>query len=580
MNINEEPAEISADDFCRRVVQRKGGLMWLLGAGASAAAGIPTASDLIWQFKQLLYSTQKKVPIETVRDLANAANRRRLQDHIDVAGRFPAPGHPDEYAALFEEVYPVESDRQTFLDGKLRGAKPSYGHLALATQMKAGNVRMVWTTNFDALVADACAKIYDGTGYLTSVALDAPDIANEAVQKERWPIEIKLHGDFRSRRLKNTGDELRQQDAKLRKLLLNSCERFGLVVTGYSGRDQSVMDALSDALDGEHPYPQGLFWLHKMGGEIPESAARLISRAREKNVEAAVVRIDNFDELLRDLNQLTNDIDPRVLDAFIGQRKRWTAAPKPTGTKGWPVIRLNATQIVECPTVARRIACSVGGYAELREVFKDTEGKVLFARNRTGVLAFGDDNVLRQKLDPFKIESFDIFTIEIERLRRDSQERGLIRSALTLALARSRKLHVQQRRVADFLYPIDDALPEFKKLRELAGKLSGTVADHPGLSWHEGVSIRLDWADDRLWLLAEPRTVFNGIDEHNKAVAADFARERSFARYNGVLNSFIGFWSEYLSGAGEEFATFATADGVNAKFRLSKDSAFSRRVTA
>ena len=31
------------------------------------------------------------------------------------------------------------------------------------------------------------------------------------VGEEHWPIEIKLHGDFRSRRLKNTEDEFRQQ---------------------------------------------------------------------------------------------------------------------------------------------------------------------------------------------------------------------------------------------------------------------------------------------------------------------------------------------------------------------------------
>ena len=43
---------IEADDFARRFSMPAGGLMWLLGAGASAAAGIPTAWDMIWQFKQ------------------------------------------------------------------------------------------------------------------------------------------------------------------------------------------------------------------------------------------------------------------------------------------------------------------------------------------------------------------------------------------------------------------------------------------------------------------------------------------------------------------------------------------------
>jgi hypothetical protein len=43
---------IAADDFARRFSMRGGLLMWLLGAGASASAGVPTARDMIWEFKQ------------------------------------------------------------------------------------------------------------------------------------------------------------------------------------------------------------------------------------------------------------------------------------------------------------------------------------------------------------------------------------------------------------------------------------------------------------------------------------------------------------------------------------------------
>src|SRR5712691_5109858 len=54
---------VATDDFARRFSQRGGNLMWLLGAGASAAAGIPTAWDMIW-----------------------AAVRRELQTFIDGIG--------------------------------------------------------------------------------------------------------------------------------------------------------------------------------------------------------------------------------------------------------------------------------------------------------------------------------------------------------------------------------------------------------------------------------------------------------------------------------------------------------------
>jgi NAD-dependent SIR2 family protein deacetylase len=144
----------------------------------------------------------------------------------------PSLGDRDEYAALFEAFYPAEMDRRAYLDAKMAGAKPSYGHLALATLMRAQLTRLVWTTNFDPLVADACARVYGTTGRLTTVDLDASELAAQCIDEGRWPVEVKLHGDFRSRRLKNTSDELRHQDARLRRVLVDSCRRFGLVVVG------------------------------------------------------------------------------------------------------------------------------------------------------------------------------------------------------------------------------------------------------------------------------------------------------------------------------------------------------------
>ena len=238
-----EPPQIGADDFVRRFSLRAQNLMWLLGAGSSASAGVPTAIDMVWEFKQQLFTSQRKVPRQAVADLSNPAVRAKLQAHVDSLGRLPAAGAPEEYATLFEEVHPSEADRRVYLDAKITGAKPSYGQLALATLMRAGRARLIWTTNFDMLVADACARVFGTTGSLTTVNLDASDLAVQAIAEERWPVEIKLHGDFRSRRLKNTSDELRQQDGRLRKMLIESCQRFGVVVAGYSGRDDSVMDA-------------------------------------------------------------------------------------------------------------------------------------------------------------------------------------------------------------------------------------------------------------------------------------------------------------------------------------------------
>ena len=215
---------------------------------SSASAGIPTAWDMVWDFKQQLFISQRRVSPQRLPTSRIQIIRATCRPTSTLQGTCRRLGAPDEYAALFETVYPAEADRRTYLDAKIAGAKPSYGHMALATLMRAKLTRLVWTTNFDPLLADACAKVYDATGPLTTAALDAPDLAAQCIGEARWPVEVKLHGDFRSRRLKNTGDELRHQDVRLRQLLVDSCRRFGLVVAGYSGRDNSIMDALEEAL--------------------------------------------------------------------------------------------------------------------------------------------------------------------------------------------------------------------------------------------------------------------------------------------------------------------------------------------
>jgi hypothetical protein len=128
------------------------------------------------------------------------------------------------------------------------------------------------------------------------------------------------------------------------------------------------------------------------------------------------------------------------------------------------------------------------------------------------------------------------------------------------------------------LAPTDVTRPEWGPLRSLVGTLSGTVSGHPELQWREGVGTRLDWADDRLWLLMEPRTVFEGISDANRSAATDFSRERTVKRYNQKLNDLVAFWAGILAGDGGDLSALGIGDGIDAVFRLSHDTGFSRRT--
>ncbi len=59
-----------------------------LGAGSSRSAGIKTAGDMIWDFKQRLYRSQKKLPPSAITDIGEPAVQRKLQAHFACVAAF------------------------------------------------------------------------------------------------------------------------------------------------------------------------------------------------------------------------------------------------------------------------------------------------------------------------------------------------------------------------------------------------------------------------------------------------------------------------------------------------------------
>lgn len=547
---------IGQDDFARRFSLRGANLMWLLGAGASNAAGLPTAHDLVVEFKRMLYVSQSGRRVRSG-DLAEPAIRNRIEAHVEALG-LPDGSDPDE------------GDRAKFIDGQLGGAKPSCGHMALASLMSADLCRLVWTTNFDTLVADACAGVFGTTGSLTTATLDAPELARHAITGERWPVEVKLHGDFRSHRLKNTGDELRRQDRELRGILVDCVGRYGLVVAGYSGRDGSVMSALEDGLTKTTPYPAGLFWLQRDGDRLAGRVEALLKKAAEAGVDAAVVEIENFDEAMRGLVNVCDEVDEDALSRLALDRRYWSAAPRSPGRGTWPVVRLNALP-VEVPTHCRRVDCEIGGTAEVREAAESMS--VIAVRSRVGVLAFGSDAEVRRAFDSYGVKEFDLHALD----GGSRMERGLLHDALRAALIRGGGLAA----VPDNRWDLVPARPReacWDPLRSLVKTLGGELGVDGEIRWHEGVSTRLEWSGDGLWLVFNPRTVFEGVTDENKAIAADFARERSVRRYNTELNELLDFWSGYLGEEQGSLRALGIGEGVDATFRIGGTTAFSRRA--
>ena len=301
--------------------------MWLLGAGASASSRIPTAGDMIWDFKRTLYCAAHKLSLRSIPDISNTSIRTKIQQYFDSTGSFPPAGSDEEYTAYFEALHRTEADRRKYIDQMASSATPSYGHVALATLMALDKIRIVWTTNFDRIVEDSTSRIFGTSTRLVVSTLDTPNLASEAIQENRWPLFVKLHGDLQSRQLKNTTPELQTQDAKLRETLTDACQRFGLVIIGYSGRDHSVMECLESALVSKQSFPQGIFWIHRSDAIVSDRVKAFIDKAKNSGIDAHLVSAETFDEVVADLINLLSDLPDEMAKKLDAHAPRFSNAP-------------------------------------------------------------------------------------------------------------------------------------------------------------------------------------------------------------------------------------------------------------
>ena len=568
---------LTLDAFSRLHAARRGRLMWFLGAGASVSAGVPTAGQLIWQYKRFLYATLTSTPIAGI-DIADPVVRRRLQRYFDDEGGYPPAGSTEEYARFFEEAYPHASDRRRMLDEFIVGARPGFGQIALAALMLEGIVPVVWTTNFDRVVEDAVSGLSGTTTALTTAHLAEPAVARRALDESAFPALVKVHGDYQSENLKNTTTELQEQDADLRHVLETACVRFGLVVAGYSGRDASVMDALAAAADQPGAFPAGLFWVHREPDPPEGPPYALLERAAANGIEVGWVQAGTFDELMGEV-LVPVELPPAMTARLDAARPPTRIAPFPLAPagEGWPVVRLNALRLVNHPTACRRVECGIGGTGEVRRAVAEAEGDLVTLRRRDGVIGFGSDREFHRVFDPYRVTAFD--TQPLIGRAGPSTDVGLLYDALAGALARERELEHRRMRRRHVLTIRPDLANDarFARLRGVAGSLTGTI---PGtsISWAEGVELALEWHNGQPWLVFDP-TVWaerpNDDAERNRRLA--WLKERTAPRYNKAWNSLFEAWSLLLAGDGPVARYgLAESDGMDAIFEIDPITAFSR----
>ena len=260
----------------------------LLGSGASSTSGVKTAEEMIEEW------------------------RRHLFGHSDVESSYQEwivrqkwYRHEDEYSILFEEIYDQPSQRRVYVEECVKRAQPNWGYVYLTNLLQSRLFDVVFTTNFDDLINEAC--------YLYSHSLRPVVAAHDsAIQGIRVtsnrPKIIKLHGDFLYDNIKNTLTELETLETNTKRKLSQFAKEYGLVVIGYSGRDRSVMDAIEFLLRDDENFKQGVYWCVKGGADRSSRLESLLKRDR-----VYLVDIEGFDEFMAELHEAVKLTLPRPI---------------------------------------------------------------------------------------------------------------------------------------------------------------------------------------------------------------------------------------------------------------------------
>jgi len=250
----------------------------LIGSGVSRTARIPTGWEVTLD---LIRKTAKLHDVEP---------EDPEKWYIESFGKEP------DYSELLEFLAKTQHERKALLNAYFEPSQeeidsgikvPTKAHIAIASLVNQGYIRVILTTNFDRLLEQALEK----EGVIPDV------IYNEDTLKGIVPLIhskcmiIKLHGDYKDTRIKNTSQELAHYSKKMNELLDRILDEFGLIVCGWSGQwDTALRGAILRCQNRRYT----TYWTIK--GELTDEAIGLIQHRKAVKIE-----IDDADKFFTEL---------------------------------------------------------------------------------------------------------------------------------------------------------------------------------------------------------------------------------------------------------------------------------------
>lgn len=482
--------------------------------------------------------------------------------------------------------------------------------------MVAGYCDLVITTNFDPLIeqgfTDALRRGTDAGQHvdrdLNVAGLESSARARVAFQSQRWPLAVKLHGDFRERRLMNTQPELREQDADLRRLVIDASRTFGIVLSGYSGRDASVMEMFRASASEPDAWPQGFWWMVRSPDSVPDAVLELLLWLASKGVAAHLVIARSFDETMGAIARQAV-VEPEMRRYLDGLRPkgRVIAAALPKPSSKWPVLRFNALPLVAARMEIARVVLPAGWRRpDVRAVLVPRPKWPVVVCGPGEVLALGDpenaqsqlaSKAAQRGLDPPR----EAGTVVIDPLTVDaaSHHRSLLVQLIAQMLTQSMPVRMQATKSGAARLIVEgrqQGEPSHfetvrQQLRVVYGEaLYGELPAKCGLTdgkrrrFAEQVGLDFDLQAGRAWLLLRPHTWVqppqNPVTDRELDPATPWVNERwALRRRNEFWAELIKVWSELIAPKDRTVLTLAGPAGDSepiARVEIGRINAFSR----
>lgn len=275
------------------------GFAFVLGAGASKSCGIVTGGELVDKWLEELKERdpdRKDIPIK----------KWATSDRLDIDD-FTYDRRAEFYPQIYDRRFRDDLEEgYAYLEDVMKDADPGLGYSMLAQILTDSRHKVVITTNFDNLVADAVLLYTD-----TFAQVCGHESLTAFVRTEpRRPLVAKIHRDLLLGP-QNDPTETALLHEDWQRTLRKIFTRYTPIFVGYGGNDGSLMNFLSSLKRGA--IPGTMFWCYREAdGEPNERIQRLLVRHSGK-----IVPILDFDTFMC---QIAEPLEYGLLDRQVEGR--------------------------------------------------------------------------------------------------------------------------------------------------------------------------------------------------------------------------------------------------------------------